>query len=300
MSALLRYGSDLTGSFVIGEAMLAEVLNRTLTPPEFINNFDRAQLYPKFADAMLSGEWPGSSAAGDQPKFTARIFNDHTIRHVIVKFSGRLGRPEDQRWSALLRSEHLAAVLLSENGIAAAKTDIIESDGRVFLESERFDRIGENGRRCMVSLASVDGAFFGDPFTTWAAAAKRLEAERMLSKQDADRLITLWWFGNFIGNTDMHYGNASLFLDPNIPLSLTPSYDMLPMFYRPNSEGQLTANPIAANPPILESFDLWKKAAYLAEIFWERVSLDQSVSESFKIIAAKNREIVMRHIKQFS
>ena len=170
--SLLRHGTELPGSFVLGNAMLALTQTDQLAEPGAPPESTRAALYPARADSILEGEWPGSSAAGEQPKFTAVVRNESgDSRHVLVKFSGRAGRPEDVRWADLLASEHTAATVLAENGIPAAQTALLDAGGRRFLESTRFDRIGHHGRRGVVSLSALDGAFFGQLHTPWTAAA---------------------------------------------------------------------------------------------------------------------------------
>jgi len=300
VEALLRHGHDLPGSFVLGEAMLAEAQSRMLDTSDAVPVASRPAAYPKLADAMLAGGWPGSSAGGEQPKFTARLLEPGGgVRHVIVKFSGRAGRPADRRWADLLVAEHLAASLLSQAGVPAAQTAIIESDGRVFLESSRFDRAGNHGRRGMASLFSLNGAFFGEPTTPWIAAAKELREAGWISKEDAGRLALVWWFGNLIGNSDMHQGNVSLFLDRKRPLSLAPVYDMNPMLYRPDAEGGLPERLFAPSPPHPESMSAWLAALALAETFWLTLAGSSPVSAGFKAIAGRNGDLLSRHRKQF-
>jgi len=278
LRALVQYGSDLPGAWVIGEPMLAEVQSARLQPPDFIHEDEREAAYPRLAEAALAGEWPGSSAGGEQPKFTARVgTSPDDIRHVIVKFSGNRNRPEDQRWADLLVAEHIAAKVLARHGIPAAETKIIRAGNRVFLESTRFDRIGAHGRRHVVSLMSLDGAFFGAPHTPWTAAAQRLQAGGWLSNEDADHLQILWWFGNLIGNTDMHYGNVSLFLEPERPLRLSPSYDMLPMHYRPDVHGNLPEGDFTPAPPPPEALPLWEIASAAAREFWKWIGKEGNI-----------------------
>jgi hypothetical protein len=298
--SLLRHGHDLSGSFVLGNAMLTTVQERMLTDGDAVSAATRPAIYPARADAILGGEWPGSSAAGEQPKFTAVVRDeDSSARHVMVKFSGRAGRPEDVRWADLLAAEHHAAVLLLENGIPAAQTVLIDAGGRRFLESTRFDRVGLHGRRGLVSLSALDAAFFGQLQTPWTLAAERLQGGGWLTAREADLLKLLWWFGALIGNTDMHYGNVSLFLDRRRPLSLAPSYDMLPMLYRPDLEGGLPERPFTPPPPPPDALPFWAPASAMAETFWTRVAAAHAVSESFRRIAAGNAEQLTRYRRQF-
>ncbi|MEI6351317.1 MAG: type II toxin-antitoxin system HipA family toxin YjjJ [Verrucomicrobiota bacterium] len=300
-ASLIRHGHDLPGSFVIGEAMLAIAQERMFDDRGMVPARSRAMHYPALADAALANEWPGSSAGGEQPKFTARIKDDNgSVRHVIVKFSGRLDRPEGRRWADLLIAEHLAATLLNQNGIPAACTKLVESDGRFFLESERFDRIESIGRCGLVSLLALDAAYFCEPYTPWTAAAGRLREEGWITEEDAARLTLLWWFGELIANADMHFGNVSLFLTPHRPLALAPVYDMLPMAYRPGSEGQLPEKPFSPPPPPPEAMPFWTAAVALAEQFWARLSQEPRVSAEFKSISARNSEVLVAYRRRFT
>lgn len=300
LEALLRYGSDLPGAFVLGEAMLRQVQEQRLASPSFIADHERAIAYPQRAAEALAGEWPGSSAAGEQPKFITRISRDGKPEQVIVKFSGNAGRPEDQRWADLLAAEHIAASLLNQHGIPAAETDLLQSGGRVFLEVRRFDRKGLHGRRNLISLSALDAAFYGEAHTPWTQAAARLQAGGWITPEDAQRLALLWWFGMMIGNTDMHYGNMSLFLSPTRPLRLAPGYDMLPMLYRPDAQGGLPERPFNPPPPLPEAMDVWSGALELAIAYWTKVSEVQSISEPFRAIAGRNRDTLVHYERQFA
>lgn len=47
---------------------------------------------------LKRGEIPGSSAGGEQPKFTAYAMTPSGARHVIVKFSELDENPITERW----------------------------------------------------------------------------------------------------------------------------------------------------------------------------------------------------------
>jgi hypothetical protein len=287
--ALVRLGFDLSGAFVIGEEMMAEVQNRTNTLAVILSSESRNNSYPEQANAVLNDEIPGSSAAGEQPKFTACLREPgNAVRHVIVKFSGSGGRPEDVRWADLLVAEHVANTVLSLNGIPATQTVLLHSEGRTFLESTRFDREGESGRKGLSSLEALDAAFYGRIETPWSHAAERLRSDGWISDGDADRLHLLWWFGKLIGNTDMHYGNISLYLTPERPLCLAPSYDMVPMQYRPGVEGQLSCDPLQISQPPPNELLFWTRAIPIAVHYWRTLSASQNVSKEFRVLAERN------------
>ncbi|MEI7880654.1 MAG: HipA domain-containing protein [bacterium] len=280
--------------------MVTSVQERLLADVDVVLAENRPAVYPRRADSILGGEWVGSLAAGEQPKFTDVIRNkDGGIRHVMVKFSGRSGRAADLRWGDLLAAEHYAAVLVAENGIPAAHTTLIDSGGRRFLESTRFDRIGLHGRHGLVSLSALDAAFFGELQTPWTAAAERLQGGGWLTALEAEQVTLFWWFGALIGNTDMHYGNVSFFLNKTRPLSLAPSYDILPMLYRPDVEGELPERQFSPLPPLPDVLPLWARASLMAETFWGRVADAPMISASFQRIAAGNAEVITRYRRQF-
>lgn len=145
---------------------------------------------------------------------------------MLVKFSPAGNAPADQRVRDLLVCEHLALQTLAQASVAAARTQIIFGAGRVFFESERFDRTaagldlqrkpGPNmapapGRIGMVSLLAYDAQYVG-AMDNWAATAERMMARGLLTLSDASTLQLLEAYGLLIASTDRHYGNISLLL----------------------------------------------------------------------------------------
>ena len=283
LRALLREGSDLPGAFVLGEEMLA--LARSPDQTRWIAPDLRGACYAALAGEVLEGGWPGSSAAGEQPKFTACVADAAGGgRPVIVKFSGDVRDPAQARRADLLVAESIAAGVLARAGIAAAATGILYHDHRCFLESTRFDRAGAAGRIGLVSLQALDSAFHGDLNTPWTAAARRLLRDGLLGGDDAERLCVAWWFGRFIGNSDMHYGNVSFHLSPAAPLALAPIYDMTPMALHPRADGSLPGvlPDVPVAPP--EQADFRARAAVLAREYQSRIASDARLSDDFRAI----------------
>ncbi|MBI5549351.1 MAG: type II toxin-antitoxin system HipA family toxin YjjJ [Deltaproteobacteria bacterium] len=285
--ALLLFGDDLPGDFVVGDAALGRVQRASLSPPAAIALADRAAHYSQLALAALHGEVPGSSAAGEQPKFTACVLEaSGNLRHVLVKFSPVCDSPSGQRWADLLVCEHLAAEVLREHQVAACSTEVLEGGGRRFLEVTRFDRVGAFGRVGFVTLLPLDATYYGK-LDSWAAAADRLERDGWLDSEEATRMRLLWWFGGLIGNSDMHFGNLSLTLDSR-PFRLAPAYDMLPMIYRPEAGGEVvTRQPFAPPLPTPPQLPVWRRAASLAALFWQRVADDTRVSTGMRAEAVR-------------
>jgi serine/threonine protein kinase HipA of HipAB toxin-antitoxin module len=283
--ALLRHGDDLPGDLVLGEQALQHALREIVQPANGIALTARTQAYPQLAEAALQGEDIGSSAGGEQPKFTATLEQDGGARSVIVKFSERVGTPAAQRWADLLRCEQLAGQVLHDHGLAAAESEIVEADGRVFLQSTRFDRTPQHGRRGFVSLAALDGAYYGHGRIDWWQFASQLQRDHWLERDDAHRLSLYGWFGALIANTDMHLGNAGLMLGNTRPLVLAPAYDMLPMAFRPAGTGEVVERAYALVLPLPGEQDVWLQAAGMAQDFWQRVAQATSISAGFRHIA---------------
>jgi DNA-binding transcriptional ArsR family regulator len=283
--ALVRYGHDLPGAFVLGTRSLGAAL--TAEGVRRLASEERAALYPRLAEEAIAGQLLGSSAGGEQPKFGAILLENGESKNVLVKFSGVMEQPEHRRWADLLAAEHIAAETLRDHGIPASLGTIHDFGGRRFLEVVRFDRHGANGRVPVVSLRALDAAYYGALHTPWAAAADRLEKDGWLEASDADSLRLLGTFGQLIANTDMHYGNVSLILQGRRPVKLAPSYDMLPMAYRPAIDGTL---PMHHELPRLGSTPAAARAVELAAEFWRRVAESGNISVQFQEIAARHAQ----------
>jgi serine/threonine protein kinase HipA of HipAB toxin-antitoxin module len=69
----------------------------------------------------------------------------------------------------------------------------------------------------------------------------------MEGKRHVVAIATIDAFGQYIGNTGMHFGNLSFFVDDVIApkIRLAPVYDMLPMMWRPDPHLGLTDSPVS-------------------------------------------------------
>lgn len=296
--ALLRHGDDAPGDLVVGEASLQRALRRMLDPADGVRVADRTSEYPKRAEAALRGENFGSAAGGEQPKFALSLLNGDQVQPVIVKFSERTETPAARRWADLLISEYLAGVVQQESGLSAADSEIFEAGGRVFLQSTRFDRTPARGRVGFVSLAALDAAYYGHGRIEWWRFAPQLERDGWIDTQSARRLRLHGWFGTLIANSDMNHANAALELTDERPLRLQPSYDMLPMRYRPATSGEVVERDYDITLPLPEQRDDWHEAARMAAMFWERVVDDPRISAGFGLIAGNARTLLDRAISR--
>lgn len=299
MTALLLRGSDGPGDFVLGERSLEAALAEGPSP---IPTAERGEVYARFAEAAMGGAEVGSSAAGEQPKFTTAVADgNNETRHVIVKFSEPVdGNATARRWADLLLSEHIAGEVLRDHGHASARSDIVWSGGRACLEVTRFDRIGAYGRRGCVTLAAWSDAHDGVRDDGWAGAASRMRAGGWIDADTLERIRERWWFGRLIGNTDMHFGNLAFFLDDALPLELTPNYDMLPMMYRPAASGAVVGREFTVATPTPADLAVWSLASGWAVSFWQRVAEDAGISREFQAIANANAQIVTRARSRFA
>jgi hypothetical protein len=293
LGALLRWGDDMPGNLIIGATNLEKFQQELLFPPSAVDVREREIIYPRLAESALHGEAAGSSAGGEQPKFTALLHDPlSAYRRVLVKFSPITNTVAGKRWGDLLTCEHLVLTVLQKNKIPAASASLIAAENRIFLEVTRFDRCGLHGRCGLFSLASFDAAYFGEANTPWTALAKRLVINQWVSPEDGRTLQLLWWFGTLIGNNDMHYGNVSLLQKEAGSLTLAPIYDMLPMLYAPAANGEIIQRPFRPPPPPPEEKGIWLEAATYAEEFWSLTQEQPNLDATFKSFAVENLRMI--------
>jgi len=278
---LISNGDDLPGNFKFGEQALLRVRRK----PELVDDDD----YPRIANSVMEGEIPGSSAGGEQPKFTA--FSKRSHCHVIVKFSP-IGENEiARRWRDILITEYYSTESLRKYEFPAAETRLFEREGRLFLESQRFDRSGEYGRTSMISLASIDAEFvgFGE---SWPRVLRSLAKRNLVTNEHAFDAECIWCFGRLINNTDMHLGNLSFAIDGDI-FRLLPAYDMCSMGFAPRSGGEILPYTFVPNHPerqLISDKD-YATIRELAIEFWDQLALDPRISNGLKIFLGQGNPV---------
>lgn len=278
---LISNGDDLPGNFKFGEQALLRFRNKPVSASD--------DDYPSLADSVMNGVIPGSSAGGEQLKFTA--FSGNNSSHVIVKFSPKGNNEIVRRWRDILITEYHAAEALHAEDHPAAETRLLEMDGRLFLESERFDRSGEYGRMPMISLQSIDAEFTGLG-SGWPQVMDALFEKELVSWQHVFDAKSLWCFGRLINNTDMHLGNLSFAVEGSV-FRLLPSYDMCSMGFAPKSGGEIP--PYSFSPPEPERLNIDKDMiefiTIMARDFWGRVANDERISDEFKAFLKRGNPI---------
>lgn len=292
LKALVNAGEDLPGNLLVGAAAFDRFQAlpgplRTAAPVVADPTHD----YPALATRAIAQGAAGSSAGGEQPKFSA-VHDGHAV---LVKFSPADDSAVSQRWRDLLVCEGLALQTLDEAGVAAARTRVWQAGGRVFLESRRFDRTAPGGRVGMVSLEVYDRQYIGAG-NNWVDTAQRSDraGPERLHPDDVNTIGLLDAFGALIANTDRHHGNLSLLLHDH-RWRLAPAYDMLPMLYAPVA-GELVGRDFMAQPlrPTVHTLAVWPRALALAQAFWRSAAADPRISQDFRAIAQANADGLAR------
>lgn len=281
---------DPVGAISIGEPM-GEIVPEA--PPAA---FERAAHYDTLAADIASTLPAGSSAGGEQAKFLTGLASGE---RVLVKFSPPRGTPFGERWHDLLHAEALALQLLGEHGVPVARTCIVESAQRTYLESRRFDRVGPRGegRRHVVGLDAIHAQFVGGARQNWPATGDALVLQRRLSPVDAAGVRALYEFGHLIGNTDMHFGNLSLWVDEpaNGRFALAPLYDMLPMRWRTDAfHGLQDYSPFEPLRARARDDGGGISARSVAVEFWSRASEHARLSAAFREVASEMAQRLSR------
>jgi hypothetical protein len=273
-------GGDLPGDLVVGDAGLRRALAGILDAET-----ETEQRYPELAGQSASG-LPGTSAGGEQPKFLTCVERpEGTRRDVLVKFSPPMDQQTGRRWADLLLGEFHAHAVLERVGLALAGARILDAAGRRFLEIPRFDRTAAGGRRGVVSLEALHAAAIGSHAREWTEAMAELERAGLVGDEAVAVARRTQAFGELIGNTDMHFGNLSFWLNDRLPFRVAPTFDMLPMLWAPGASGELMERRFEPAPPVPAMRDAWREAAGWAEEFWRNLAADERLSDEFAAFA---------------
>jgi hypothetical protein len=278
---LTTHGSDAVGDLILGPAALDDYLLqlRHLVP---LDAQQRDRYFPELADQSMRDGVPGSSAQGEHPKFPVTLAEKGDVRHALVKFSPPIDTEIGRRWSDLLIAEHLALETLGTAGISSAMSRIFQFENRIYLEVDRFDRVGLTGRVGVTSLSAIDAGFYG-ALDNWIAAARRLHHERRIDAQTQDKIRLISSFADLIANTDKHFGNLAFYDSYDGRFQLSPVYDMLPMLFAPDHD-QLVTRIYTPTVPTSETLNVWGRARFLAEEYWRSLAGAARISEEFRAI----------------
>lgn len=281
---LSHFGEDVPGDLVIGDECLRSALASRLVPALPLASVPQG--YAELAELAASSPPPGSSAGGEHPKFLAVVEHAPDERRaVLVKFSPPFGQELGRRWADLLTMEFHALEILAEAGLADRGHRLIDAGGRRFLEAPRFDRTPRGGRRGAVSLEALHAAACGGLPVDWTGRVLDLEAAGLVDQESVRQTRRLQAFGELIGNTDMHAGNLAFRMSDDLPFTVAPAYDMLPMLWAPGPQGELSERSFAPRPPLPAAAVEWREMLGLARDFWLRVAGDERISPNFRSTA---------------
>src|SRR5690606_31739953 len=127
-------------------------------------------------------------------------------------------------------------------------------------------------------------------------STSRLLDRRLIEASTFHSIVQLWYFGQLIGNSDMHDGNLS-FRSGHVSgapgFRLAPAYDMLPMFYAPNARG-IPETPLQMSTAAPVWSVLWDQALRAAQSFWTQAAADPRISAGFRSVCGFNADILDR------
>lgn len=169
--------------------------------------------------------------------------------------------------------------------IDAAQTELLDMDGLRCLIVARFDRVGETGRRQVMTLAAASANTDG----SWTGSAADMYRRSELSAEGLHQITLLDAFAALIANTDRHQYNVSLFPEDN-GYRVAPAYDQLPMAYAPPASGNPRNSAIHQPHASVNTLEVSGEAYPLARRFWRRAA-EQRLSDS---MAAFLREYASR------
>jgi serine/threonine protein kinase HipA of HipAB toxin-antitoxin module len=276
----VRHGFDGPGDLILGAEAL-EAWRSARQRLQVVDAGERARRYPLMAAAVLAGEGAGAQLGGETPKFTAITDHGGHLVPVLVKFSPPMDSPEGLRAGELLLAEHLAHVLLKLRGVLAAHSRVFRFGERVFLEVDRFDRVGTHGRRAVVPLAALELPAAGGP-AGWAAAAGQLVAAGLLPRNDARQIRLVEAFSSLIGNVARDDSDLSLFHRADGRFALAPAYDLAPtVLAQVAGDARSGAQFLPPAPGLLQR-EVWAQAKQLAVEYWERLAIEPQLSPRFR------------------
>jgi len=282
----LRYltsrGGDAVSDLILGrlafDDYLANQRHRSIVGAD-----ERQTRFPQLVDQVMEGGLPGSSAHGEHPKFAVMLQTLGGPLSVLVKFSPPIGTAVGLRWSDLLIAEHQAHEALRGAGIPAANSRIFQFADRTYLEVDRFDREGLEGRVGVTSLFAIDTHFYG-ALDNWIAAGLRLHRDRRIDDHVLGQVQLVATFGGLIANTDRHFGNLAFYDKYDGRFELAPIYDMLPMLFAPEHD-QIFARVFQPPDPTSDTLRVWARARALAEDYWRVLASDLRISPQFRTIS---------------
>lgn len=283
---LVNFSYDSSGNFELHSKFsgVKSFNANELTPTS------RGEHYDNYVIDLAKSATLASSAGGEQPKLHSRFKEGDKHGICLVKYSPQINinNPIALRVKDLLVCEHLALSILGRYNGHAATTKLLLSKERAYLEVQRFDRVVIDGKEAQIGMVSLETAIaeFVGYVDNWIEAGSELNALNLLSNNDMKLLNTWLAYSRFIGNSDTHNGNISLFLKDLTLAGLTPAYDMLPMLYMP-TKGDIPDPEIRIKKPKNINEESWVIGRDLGLKFWGEVKAESRISPEFRENADK-------------
>ncbi|MFC7625764.1 type II toxin-antitoxin system HipA family toxin [Microlunatus sp. GCM10028923] len=169
------------------------------------------------SDELAAALIRGTSIGGARPK---ALVNDGEARH-IAKFSSAGDH------YPVVNAEALALEFARRVGIDVPGSSLVSSLGKDVLLVERFDRLGDGGRRLIVSALTMLGLDeMEGRYATYPELLDVLRADGA-DPEVGRRLFERIVFNVAIGNNDDHARNHAAFWNGET-LDLTPAFDLCP------------------------------------------------------------------------
>lgn len=275
-----REGWDGPGDLIVGAGAL-EAWRAARVHRNVVEGRNRPRQYMRLAESALECALaPQAQLPGEAPKFTALTDHGGHIVQVLVKFSAPIATAEGQRQGELLLAEHLAHGYLNARGVCAVHSRMFRFGGRIFLEIDRFDRVGAEGRRSVTSLAALGLPQTGRAHGR-AAAAAQLAGAGVLPRNDARQIRLVEAFSELIGNRDRGPEDLTLFHRPDGRFALAPAHGLSPTLLANDAAGDAGVGVVAPVPSALTA-DVWPQAVRLAEGYWQRLAAEPQFSTGFR------------------
>jgi HipA-like C-terminal domain len=288
----LRYltsrGFDAVSDLILGDTAFNWYVTSWPTRHRLTRG-ERAEQYPNLAEEAMNGALTGSSAQGEHPKFTVLLAgagpeDKGGTREAIVKFSPLMSSEIGRRWGDLLIAEHYAHEILNQAGVLSCTSEILQAKDRIFLEVERFDRSGAEGRIGVSSFLAIDSGLIGS-WKNWIETAQRLRDLKRIDEATLETVRFVAAFGGLIANTDRHMGNLACLDRYDGRFELAPIYDMLPMRFAPTHD-EIVTRVFEPPEPTSATMRVWSKARQVAEKYWQVLTKDARISADFRSICA--------------
>ncbi len=282
---------DLPGAWLFGEEAVVRRAARA-EPPDLVEGDGRVAIYAARAehDPIAGSSW----IAGRHPKLLATRRESGSDVPVIVKYSSPRGRPAADRTADLLVAEHIALGVLRSAGHLAARTVLLEAGGRTFLEIERFDRPGRNGRRALASLRAIHGEHLSTEPTSASASTARLFEAGVVDETTHRAVRFREQVSEWIGGPELATDDVAFFLKGLVPRDLAPAFDVRPEAYAPGLGDVVPEIEPPVRVALPSNHDVASAAHEVAMSFWAQVVEDDRISSGFRAVALRARARLAR------